>query len=787
MIDERQDERDGGGAERDSDLAGYRRSVQGEVLAALLPDRWRRWRAWLDLPVLLVFITLMTLLFAPPGQSVHELPEIDSLAIGTIRADRDFLVEDRRATELRRQAAHAEIVELFDYDSDLYFALGERVRRAVATLKKPVDAAVGTNDRRMEFSETLGVSVNAGIFSLIQQLKEPDDISAALIFFLNLGLDRMVATDRSQLPSDGSLVVRDLTLGSESRLFRTMGIFDLRSLRRLITARAVDAPYGSARIIRSWILEAAHKLVAGNLVPNRKETERRREQAVADIAPVFVRIHAGEVIQRRGDRVTDAVRERIQLLNQGLEGRMRWAETAAVAALLSGIVLLGYGFFRQGRSPLKFSRKSSYMTLTIFAGAAALAVASYYAGLGLAEGFDLDPGVAAYFVPLPLVTVLLALMMDARTSLLVGVGLTLFVAYRVDGDLWLVTYYVVGVLIAGIAARSSRRRSDLLKTGLAIGLAQAALVPILIVLSGQNFADLLIPLLAAALVSGTLVALGTLGALPLLEYLFDEMTELRMLEIAAGDNPLLKELALTSPGTYHHSVMVANLAEAAAEAIGASGLQCRVMALYHDIGKIKRPNYFSENQRAGDNLHDRLPPERSARIIFDHVRDGLAMARQNNLGRSVIEGIAQHHGTSLLLGFYNKALSGPGGNQTDEELFRYPGQKPESREAGVLMLADSTEAATRALKDPAPADLRRRVSAILEALVADGQLDDCDLTMKDLVQVEDAFARVLTLGVYHNRIEYPSAASEAAVAGESSEDDGSQRVRFLRRLVDRTG
>jgi putative nucleotidyltransferase with HDIG domain len=472
-----------------------------------------------------------------------------------------------------------------------------------------------------------------------------------------------------------------------------------------------------------------------------------------------------------------------------LSDRVQWAETAAVAILLAGLVMLGFGFFRRGRVPLQFSRKSSFLSLTIFGGVAALSVATYYAGLGLAEGFGFDPQIAAYFAPLALATVLIALLIDARTSLLVGIGLTLFVAYRVDGGLWLVTYYLVGVLIAGIAARSSRRRLDLLKTGMYVGLAQAVLVPIIIVLSGQSFASLLLPMIAAAMASGALVSLATLGALPLFEHWFDEATELRLLEMAAGDSPILKELALTSPGTYHHSIMVANLAEAGADAVGANGLRCRVMALYHDIGKIRRPSYFSENQRAGENLHDRIPPESSAKIIFDHVRDGLQMAKKERLGNAVIEGIVEHHGTSLLRAFYQRALQGPHGNGTREEYFRYPGRKPKSREAGILMLADSTEAATRALTNPDPQELRQRVNQVLDRQVSDGQLDNCEMTLKDLAQMEEAFVRVLTLGVYHNRIEYPPTPG----SGERLADDldrksdyGDRGVRFLRRMVERS-
>ncbi len=342
------------------------------------------------------------------------------------------------------------------------------------------------------------------------------------------------------------------------------------------------------------------------------------------------------------------------------------------------------------------------------------------------------------------------------------------------------------MLIAGIVARSIKRRTDLLKYGMAIGVAQAALVPILIVLSGQSFADLLLPLLSAALVSGALVALLALGALPLLEQAFDMATELRLLEMAAGDNPILNELAMTSPGTYHHSVMVANLAESAALAIGASGFEMPGHGALSRYRKDQATETISTKTSAPvKTCMIGCRRTRRLKVIFDHVRDGLQMARQQGLGSTVLLGIAQHHGTGLLRGFYQKALHGPEGNTVKEEDFRYPGQKPQSREAGVLMLADSTEAATRALKDPSPADVRRRVNEVLEAQILDGQLEDCDLTMKDLAAVEVAFTRILTLGVYHNRIEYPKlpSAEQRKLQNENS-STGHRGVGFLRRLGD---
>jgi hypothetical protein len=768
-------------------LTETREALRKAAAAALAEDRWQRWRPILDIPAVLGFLVVMTMLLIQPGGGKVAQPAVDTVAQATIRAGRDVLVEDRQATQTRRQKALAGVDEIFDYDSDLYFGLGDRVFKAFANLKtRKADNTIAPAEQRTMFQTELGASVSRGVFALITDLADAADAALAINFFLNMGLDRHVIADRSALPSDAGLEIWDLGLQLGSRRENAAGIIDLRQLRRLMTARAGDAPYGEARIVRSWILEAAQEIARPNLQPNQVASDKRRREVVAVVEPVFLRIKAGEVIIRRGDRVTATAWRRIGILNEHVGDRRVWREVVAVAGLLSGFLLLGAIFFSRARVPLSFGRKSAYLTQSIVAATSVIGVAMFYAGLGFADGMGFEPDAAAYFVPLALATVLVSLLVDARTSLLVGVVLTLFLAYRVNGDLWLVTNYVVGVLVAGIAARRSRRRIDLLRIGVMVALAQLAMVPVTVTLAGQGLGSEHLPLMFGAAVSGLLVGVATLGLLPAFEWLFDETTDTRLLELASADNPLLKELALKAPGTYYHSTMVANLAEAGAEAIGANGLMCRVMALYHDIGKLQRPAYFMENQRGNDNIHERLAPDVSARVILHHILDGLEMARKAKLGRLILEGIAQHQGTTLLRVFHEKAKAQ--GFNGPEDDYRYPGPRPQRREAGILLLADSIEAATRALKDPSIAKVGERVRQVIEMRVGEGELDDCNLTLRDLDMIETTFTRTLTLGVFHNRVDYPPMANPNASSAESDANgdaDRDHRVHPLPGVADR--
>ena len=769
-----------------SELEEARQLLSSTAISALAEDRWQKWRPWLDGPLLVVFVLAVSALFSPTGPRIHPVPPLDSIATDMVRAERDVLVEDKGATELRRQASLDAALPAYDYDPELYFSLGDHVSGTVqAMAERLTKNTLPVAERRPAFESDLGQPVDAGTFTLIEGLEDPTDLAVAITFFLNIGLDRMVVASRSELPTDREILVRNISLDLSRPVSPLASVIDLGQLKRLIRARAGDAPYGAARVVRTWALRTATELARPNLVFDKTATTESLERALAAVEPVYLRIGRGEVVVREGDRVTALVQDRIRMLNDGVEQRTVWRETLAFAALLSGLLVLGAFFFRRARQPLRLGRKASYLALSIVLSTALICIVAFYAGRGLADGLGFSVEWAAYLMPVALVTVLVSLLVDSRTSLLAGVGLSLLASYRADGDMWLVTYYVIGVLVAGVAVRHCRRRSDLLKMGIAIGLSQAISVPVIVVLGGAPLDAQQLSIVLAALASGAILAILAMGLMPLLEYFFNETTDMRLMEMASADNPLLRELALRSPGTYYHSVVMGNLAEAAAAEIGANALQCRVMALYHDIGKMRRPSYFAENQRGG-NIHDRLSPELSARVIFAHIKDGIDIAVKNRLGRPVIDAITQHQGTTLLKTFYAKAVERgrAAGTTVKEEDFRYPGPRPMSKEAGILMVGDATEAATRALNDPSPSEVRDKIHEVIGERLADGQLDDCQLTIKDLAAVEAAFVRVISLGVFHSRIEYPPMPGNEAPHdhGEQARRRGSNPLKSVANL-----
>jgi putative nucleotidyltransferase with HDIG domain len=284
-----------------------------------------------------------------------------------------------------------------------------------------------------------------------------------------------------------------------------------------------------------------------------------------------------------------------------------------------------------------------------------------------------------------------------------------------------------------------------------------------------------------AFIDGILAAVAVMVTIPFLEGPFGIITALKLIELSNPNQPLLRQLLVEAPGTYHHSIVVGNLAEAATEAVGGNSLLARVGAYYHDIGKAKRPYFFIDNQFGAENPHDRLSPSVSALIIASQVRDGVELAKKHHLPQAIINFIQQHHGTTLIRYFYEKALASDTGEGVEEADFRYEGPRPQSKETAIVMMADASEATTRTLKHPTPQAIEQVVRRVIRERLEDGQLDDSNLTLKELDVIAQTFTRVLT-GVFHQRIEYPEPVLREIERSRGRGDLGGMPGRAIRRL-----
>jgi len=369
------------------------------------------------------------------------------------------------------------------------------------------------------------------------------------------------------------------------------------------------------------------------------------------------------------------------------------------------------------------------------------------------EVIHVTPKLSSYLVPVASAGMLITILINSHLAMVVVLLLSIILALisRFNFDLFF--FALVGGVAGIYSSLDVRHRRDLVRAGLYISGANMVIISMTGLMRQKPFTQLGENFLWG-IGNGFLSVILTMGILPYLEELFSITTNIKLLELSDFNQPILKKLMVEAPGTYHHSIIVGNLVENASELIGANSLLARVGAYYHDIGKLKNPEYFAENQEGLLSKHDDLTPSMSSLILISHVKEGVDLAREYKLHRPIINVIEQHHGTSLIHYFYHKALEEKKASKVGEEKYRYPGPKPRTREAAIVMLADAVEATSRTVEEPSYERLRNMVDKVINDKFIDGQLNDCDITLVNLHRIAESFAHTLT-GIYHTRVEYP--------------------------------
>ena len=474
------------------------------------------------------------------------------------------------------------------------------------------------------------------------------------------------------------------------------------------------------------------------MAPDQTATSLAQKDARDAVVPVQVQVAVGEVVVREGDVVSQLQVEKLRALGLANEG-VDWRGAIGLliwAGLIAGVLALFIERF--ATEAWLDDRKMILVILSLLAITAA--------------GRALIPGhtVLVYFAPFAAIAMTLTVLVGGRTALATQIAGALHIGIM-SGQVELVSYVLVPALLGMAAVRRATTAREFAIGAVAVAAGNVGVV-LAFLLVGRTSDPLGIAQLAGGgLLSGLGSGLLAFAGMAILGHVFRIPTVFELRELGDPNHPLLRQLLLRTPGTYHHSLLVGNLAERAAEVIGADPLVARVGAYYHDIGKMRNPTAFIENQ-TGANPHDELDPLVSAGIVAAHIKDGLALADRYNLPAQIREMIPGHHGTSLVKYFFQ--LAQQRGQAPEERSYRYPGPRPRSKEAGIVMLADGTEASVRSLTEKNPETIRAMVDRIIDERVADGQLDECDLTFRDVQKIRDAFCELL-LGVYHERIPYP--------------------------------
>ncbi|UNC93129.1 HD family phosphohydrolase [Candidatus Contubernalis alkaliaceticus] len=643
------------------------------------------------------------------------LPDRVTLDVGrpsptTIYAPKEAV--DYHATELFKEEAAEAVPEAFDFEPAI-----------MSEINKEFDSFISSiyEIRQMEVPEEEKVQQLVNLFPF-----EIDSQSA----------EAFITTERSELEA--------LQFDIEGIIYDIMeqGVKEqgLENARRQAVQEIELLAY--QKELKDNIAEVVKPMVRANMIYNEEVTVKAREQARHDVEPV--KILKGTRIIGEGEMVTE--NHMAQMDSLGLQRAMADYDIFfGLALLLLAIFLVG-GIYLYIHEKEVFYSPSLLLLLSIIIIITLIFIvaANFFSG---------------FLIPTAMGIILITVLFNSRLAILFNVILAIFIGIITGGEFSFMVMALLGGLVAAYSVTKLYHRSDLTKAGLYV-----ALVNVLVILSTflffsgfkleYEFIKEFILGMISGVGSGLFSSVMAIGLLPFLESGFGLTTSVSLLELANPNQPLLKKLLIKAPGTYHHSIIVANLAEAAAEVVGGDPLLARVGAYYHDIGKVKRPYFFIENQLTNDNPHNKISASLSTLIITAHVKDGVEMAREAKLPEIITDFILQHHGTSVIAYFYHQATEKEKKDDVCEENFRYEGPKPQTKEAAIIMISDAVEAAVRAMSKPTSGRVEGLIRKIIKEKLNDGQLDESDLTLKDLDKIADALTSILS-GIFHSRIEYP--------------------------------
>lgn len=723
-----------------------------------------------------VVCLLCALLLANGGQVADPGWRVGDVANRDIKAPYPFDYEDEAATQAHREEAATAVAPVYEFDAGLASRLRAKVAQAFDVGRRRTSEALleerkhGRNelapetvaDIGQDFLRQLGISLRAEDVEALVSRGFDLRIETISNELLAYAMSSYVIADRTYLPPQEQplSVVRIMNDSREELRLRSFDeIRTVEEMRGTLTLFALEHyPDADVELVR-LATSIAKTQIRANLNYNQLETVDRRRDAQADVVRVVQHVARGTSVVRDGDVVSE---QQVALLAQlrahhGSKGF--FATSSSIFAFLLVVMFTIHRFARAcfrkyTRSPRELAAMG--ILLVLVAALDRLAVGLANPVVGLIDG-GMSPLAFWYIVPVAGVVLLVRILINAETALVLALGATAICGIAMEGQALFVFYFLVSGVTAAWGIGRNRERRVILWSGVMTGMTNAAFVLFLALVRVNVFEETapadLNPLfdMGFAFAGGVLSAFLVLGLVPLFE-LGGFVTDLQLLELANLDHPLLRNLMLRAPGTYHHSVMVGALSEAAAEAIGANALLSRVCSYFHDIGKAVRPQYFVENQTDGVDRHERLTPYQSAQVIIDHVRDGGAIAREHKLPKPIIDNIYMHHGDGLVFYFYVKA------RETDPDVdpddFRYPGPRPNTREAGIIMLADKIEAACRSIRNPTPENISDMIRKIINSVMAEGQLQDCPLTLKELYIIADTFKKTV-LAIHHHRIAYP--------------------------------
>lgn len=735
-----------------------------------------RWFILIGFTIIFTIILYPTLIITKHSYKLGDVAERD------IKAPKDFLIEDKEATEENRKKAAEEVLTVYDNDASLSVKLSRNVKQAFVEMADIFEAykenqgnassnkeikPLSLNEKlwqlKESFEETIGITVSDDVYKIFIEKKFSSNIADLISKILTEIINNGVVINKDILlkESDKGIILRNVETKTEKV------VYDLKSFYGSDQAKTMVRVIGQPLLkdmnynLVNLIVDFVQKLIQPNITLNTNETEERKKRAAAEIKPVLYKIKTGEMLLREGEIITKV--QLLKLKNLQIQTKKEHILSISIGAAMIMLCLLVLTYILHIKHNSRFARNHNKNLLVL---ACMLIIILLFARLStpLSEAltqsltFAVSPSSIIFGIPIASGAMTICLLIGLNIAIPFALVAAACTAVIFQNRFEIFIYFLLNSAMAAYWLQNCRERKVFIKAGLKIGLLNVVLSTAIAVYISGFLGFKIIEVWAFAFMGGIIAGIVTTGIAPLVEIIFGYTTDITLLELANLERPILRRLMIEAPGTYHHSVIVGNMVEAAAVEIGANPLLAKACGYYHDIGKIKKPLYFIENQKNGKNKHHKLAPSMSKHILVAHVKEGVEMAKQNKLGQAITDTIRQHHGTSLITYFYEKAKKQKGEHAVNVDDFRYPGPKPQTKEAGLVMLADVVEAASRTLDNPTPSRIQGLVQNLINKIFSDGQIDNCELTLKDLHKIAKTFNGILS-GIHHHRIDYPEKSS----------------------------
>lgn len=651
---------------------------------------------------IVLYCTLMTgIITRKYDLKVGDIPKSD------IKAHREII--DESATEARKKEAEEKVDKQYSLRTDVQKQSEEKIKGFFSSVEK-VLAQDKPEEEKAKLIPRAPFKITDAQANKIASMNEQDikKLESLCIDALNKAYEAPIEDGNNQDLKDAKKEYTDFISSS-----------DLSDSEKAIALNFVN-------------------VVEPNFFYDKEKTDELIKETLKQVPPVMIK--KNQIVVSEGEPVTAHQLELLGTLGLLSDSASGIYIYIALGILVIIVMYLQYGYIHKYYPNInkEFSKIVMISILNVFP-------------VILARLFGM---MSNYIIPLACMPMLITLLLNYKISLVFSMLNVILIGGAVGFNPNIIILAILNVVLGGTLLRKMQQRNDILYSSITVAVLSSILTFSVGTLTTNNFMEILADstfAAAGAILSGIL----TIGVLPFFESTFDIVTNAKLLELSNPNNPLLKKLLMEAPGTYHHSILVANLAELAAEQVGGNPLLARIGAYYHDVGKTKRPYFFRENQFGKKNPHDRLKPEVSSKIIISHVKDGSELAKEYNLPKTIHDFIVTHHGETLVKYFYLTVKNNSENpDEVKEEDFKYPGPKPMSKEQGIVMLADSTEAAVRSINEPTEEKIEKMVNNIIDDKLATGQLDNCDLTLRDISKIKKCFLKALN-GIHHERIEYP--------------------------------